>query len=56
MSTAPIAALIDVRTRAIGQAPQEKNEMRARRSLAPRRSADINMVRDGIASQVTAQK
>jgi hypothetical protein len=56
MSTVPIAAPIDVRARAIGQAPHEKIEMRAGRSLAPRRSADINTVRDGIASQSTAQK
>jgi hypothetical protein len=56
MSTAPIAALIDVRVRAIDLAPQEKIKMCARRSLAPRRRADINMVRDGIANQSTAQK
>jgi hypothetical protein len=56
MSTAPIAALVDLRVCAIVRAPHEKIEMRARRSLAPSRSPDINTVRDANASQSTAQK
>jgi hypothetical protein len=51
MSAAPIAALIDIRVRAIDQAPNEKNKMRARarKGGTPtlRSVTDVNMVEDG---------
>jgi len=78
MSAARIAALTDIRVRAIEQAPNEKPAMPARarqsgtpalRSItnvgmtgnssqrrAPKRSADIKLVRHCIANQSTAQK
>jgi pilus assembly protein CpaB len=53
MSAARIVALTDIRVRAIGQAPNEKPEMRARQSGTPalRSIADVGMAGNGSAQR-----